>query len=262
MLPIIGTSVPPSPAALEEALKSGFRAYGIEPKAITVEGADVSALDRIAIDLSNANVSRATQPPKPGQAGETVAFAKDFSVKAHPLLLENIPAQFEVNASDVSFGISSAERNGVLVPQNAKDGSVLVEIDRSNLERLLEKAASEAASKQGVEIKETRLELTSKSDRAMSFRADVVGKVFVMKAPVSLTGDLAIDDDLNLHLSNLAVGGSGMLANLANGFAQPHLKKLEAQPINLAVFAVGSLKLRDIRLRGGDSLRLEARFGA
>jgi hypothetical protein len=262
MLPIIGLSVPPSPAALEEALKAGFGCYGIEPKSVSVQGAALSELESLAVDLTNANISRSVQMPKPGPVGETVALARAFSLKANPLLLEGIPASLDVTAADVALGLSTDDRNGMLVPTNARDGSIVVEIDRGNLEKLLEKAASEAASKQGVEIRETHLELTSKSDRAMSFRADVVGKVFVMKAPVSLTGDLAIDDDLNLHLSNLAVGGSGMLANLANSFAQPHLKKLEAQPIALGVIALGSLKLRDIRLQGGNSLRLEARFGA
>ena len=113
-----------------------------------------------------------------------------------------------------------------------------------------------------MEIKETHLEFTSRGSRELSFRAEVVGKVFMMKAPVTLTGDVAIDDDLNLHLSNLTIGGSGMIANMASGFAQPYLKRVQAQPISLGMLALGSLKLRDIELAGGDTLRLEARFGS
>jgi hypothetical protein len=214
------------------------------------------------IDLSGANVSRNQRPPQVEQTGEASIQARSFEISAIPLLLEGIPATVSVRASETAFSVSQAGEHAVLVPQRATDGKVSITIARGALESLVQKAASEAAGKQGVEIKETHLEFTSRGEKAMSFRADVVGKIFVMKAPVSLTGELSIDDDLNLHLSNLAIGGSGMLANLANNFAQPHLKKAAAEPIALGMFSFGALKLRDIRLGGGETLSLEAAFGS
>lgn len=262
MLPLIGSAVPPSTAALKEALAQGFARYQIKPHEIKVDGDELADLRQLLIDLSGANVTREAQPPKPSTPKDEVAVAKKFALVAQPLLLEGIPAQLSVKATDVGFAVAKGGDHLLLVPQRAKDGHLELEIERSALESLLTKVASEAAGKQGVEIKEAHLEFTSRSSRELSFRAEVVGKVFVMKAPVTLTGDVLIDDELNLHLSNLAIGGSGMIANMASGFAQPYLKRIQAQPISLGMFTLGSLKLRDINLAGGDALRLEARFGS
>lgn len=262
MLPLIGSALPSSASLLQTALKEGFAKYDIIAREIEVKGENLRQLEQLSIDLSGANITREAQPPKPGKPQEEVASAEKFSLTAKPLLLEGVPAQLSMTASDV--GLASAEGGGhlLLVPQRAKDGHLHLEIQRADLETLIRKVASEVAGKQGVEIKETHLEVTSRGPRDLSFRAEVVGKVFVMTAPITLTGDASIDDDLNLHLSNLQIGGSGMIANMASGFAQPHLKKAQSQPISLGMFTLGTLKLRDIQLAGGDTLRLEARFGS
>ena len=260
MIPIAGSALPESPAALQAAVTEGFLRYAIVPREITVEGDNTASLSRISLDLSGANLTRETQIPQPGSPGAEVTVVKALSLSATPLLLEGIPAVISLRAADAGFGLTSGDQL-FLVPQRAQDGHLEIEVQRTDLEALIQKVASEAAGKQGVEIKETHLEITSRDERSLSFKADVVGKVFMMKAPVTLTGDLAIDDNLDLHISNLAIGGSGMIANLANSFAQPHLKRAQAQPISLAVFRLGSLQLRDVQLAGGQSLRLTARFG-
>lgn len=262
MLPIIGSAVPSSTSVLQTALKEGFAQYGLATRKVEIEGDALSDIQRLSIDLSGANVTRDARPPQPGKPQEEVAAAQNFALVADPILLEGVPARLSVKAADMGLATATGGNHLFLVPQRAKDGHLHLEIERTALESLVQKAASELAGKQGVEIKETHLEFTSRGGRELSFRAEVVGKVFVMKAPVTLTGDVAIDDDLNLHLSNLTVGGSGMIANMASGFAQPYLKKIQEQPISLGMFTLGSLKLRDIQLAGGDRLRLEARFGS
>jgi hypothetical protein len=262
MLPISGSTVPDTTAALREALLQGLSRYEIVPKNVQLEGDSVSVLRTLAIDLSGANLTRATRPPKDISVGQHALEVDSFRMEGNPLLIELVPATFSLTGDHVRFSQGTAEGALFLVPQDASSALLRMEISRESLETLIQRIGGELAGKQGVEIKETHVELISKGDKELSFRAEIVGKVFVMKAPVTLTGDVSIDEQLNFRISNLAVGGSGMIATLANNFAQPHLRRAEAQPISLAVLNLGSLKVRDIRLRGGDTLLIEAQLSS
>lgn len=260
MLPISGSELPSSPEALSNELRQGFLRYGVAATSVSADGDDVRTLRTLAVDLTGSNVDRSAQPPRSISLGQDSITAADFRMEGSPVLLEGVPANFSVTGQDVRLALGEGDGYKFLVPQSVRTGLVRIEVMREALEALIQKVGSEAAGKQGVEIKETHVTLTSKSDRAISFQAEVVGKVFLMKAPVTLTGDVAIDEQLRLHFSNLAVGGSGMIANLANGFAQPYLKRAQAEPIPLAVVNLGSMKVQDIRLRGGESLQIEAQL--
>ena len=60
----------------------------------------------------------------------------------------------------------------------------------------------------------------------------------------------------------LAIGGEGMIASAAGGFIRPALAKLDGRTFSLMALSLGSIRLRDLQLRGGDSLRLTAQFGS
>ncbi len=151
---------------------------------------------------------------------------------------------------------------GWLEPVSATSGNVSVEATREALESFLHSFAVGAAKKQGFEVKKTRLDCTQEGPRAVSFRAEGTAKVFVMSASLALTGKLAIDDELNAKLSNLALDGDGMILKLAGSYAKPHLDKLEGRAFPLMAFTAGGLRLHDVELTAGNSLRVQAKFGA
>jgi len=90
----------------------------------------------------------------------------------------------------------------------------------------------------------------------------VTAKMFIATATVTLDGQLAVDDQLDARFSNLRFGGEGMIANAAAGFIRPSLTKLEGRTFSLMALPLGAIKLRDLQLAGGDSLRLTAQFGS
>src|SRR5436190_2230041 len=82
-------------------------------------------------------------------------------------------------------------------------------------------AVAAQAKKHGLDVTETRLTFTQRGPRALSFQGDVTAKVMIMKAHLTVTGDLDLDDALQLRISNLKLTGGGMAATLARGFLQP-----------------------------------------
>jgi hypothetical protein len=49
---------------------------------------------------------------------------------------------------------------------------------------------------------------------------------------------------------------------MVNTVARPFLEKWEGREFALLAFSLGGLKLRNVAVHGGDSLRLDASFGA
>ncbi len=261
MIPLATPSLPTSPSLLEDAVRAGFARYSITARSVQAQGQTTSALDNLRIDLSGAEVTRNLRVEKPGVAGAETITASRLAIDAKPLLLEGAALEFHLEADAVVFALSEAGAGQqVLSPIRAENGRLSVEATRPALEELLRKAATEVASKHGVEIREVHLKLVSTGSRTLTFEAEVIAKVFIMKAPVTLRGHAEINDALDLRLSELTVGGNNMAANIANSFARPHLERLQSQPISLAVLSMGEIKLHDVEIAGGDSLRIGARF--
>lgn len=263
MIPLATPSLPASPDSLEDAIRAGFARYSIAVRRVKATGPATKDLESLHIDLSDSQVTRELRVGKPGNPGEETVVVRHLKIDATPLLLEGAPLEFHLQAEQVALALTEPvgdER--VLSPRSAQNGRLSAEISREALESLLRKVATELAGKQGVDIKEVHLKLENVGPRELRFEAEVVAKVFLMKAPVTLSGVARIDDALNLHLSGLAVGGNNMAANIANSFARPHLERVQKEPFSLAVLSLGEIQLRDVEIAGGDSLRLSAHFGS
>ena len=263
MIPLAAPSLPASPELLEEAIRAGFARYAITVRDTKALGATATDLESLQVDLSGAQVTRDLRPGRPGSPSGDTINAQQLSVTATPLLLEGAPLDFQLQAESVTFAVTTpVGEERVLSPIKAQNGRLSAEISRTALEELLRKVASEYGGKQGVQIQEVHLKLENSGPRTLLFEAEIIAKVFVMKAPVTLRGRADVDNALNLQLSDLSVGGNNMAANLANSFAKPHLERVQSQPFSLAVLSLGEIQLRDVEVAGGDSLRLAAKFGS
>ncbi|HEY2343297.1 MAG TPA: hypothetical protein VGH90_09725, partial [Chthoniobacteraceae bacterium] len=149
----------------------------------------------------------------------------------------------------------------ILLLQTAADGHVRVDIASTDLDRLIQKLASEAAAQQGAEILETHLTLTSKGPKSLAVEGKVVAKMF-FKVELSFTGNLDLDDQLNLRFSNLTTSGSGMAAGLAANFLRPHFAKLQEKPIPLTAFNLGGLRPSSAEISTGEMISFQAKFGS
>ncbi len=262
MLPLSAESTPNTPAELTEALRRGLKELGLEPQQLDVQGESLGQLTSLRVDISGNRLTREFRAPLPDSAGDTEVAIGQFDFLGSPVYFEGAPLDIRLNASGAKAGMAFTGGKGALVPKTANSGDLTVEATREALESFLNSIVVEAAKKQGFEVRKTHLEFTQEGPRAVSFRAEVTAKVFVMSASLALIGKLSIDDDLNARLSNLALDGDGMILKLAGGFLKPRLDSLEGRSYSLVALIPGNLKLRDVELTAGNSLRVHAKFGA
>ena len=261
MLPLAAEKLPATPDELAAALTAGFAARGVAVPMARVEGAALAALTALRIDLTGARFTRGFRVSAMPAAEPATVVTERLEVIGAPLDFEGTPLEVRVEAECAEMRLAGQPSDGALVLANAAGGSVSLAVAHGALEALLHRLAKEAAGKQGVEIKKTKLELTARGARALSFRCEVTAKMFVMSADVSLSGNLDVDDQLNARLSGLTLGGDAMIAKLAAGFVRPQLDKLEGRVIPLRALAPGALNLRDVEIAVRDGLEIRAKFG-
>jgi len=265
MLPLQGSAFPSDIDELQSALLGGLEDCQIAPAAVTLRGTAFPALKELRIDLTGATLTRKVRLPvaksyKPGKLDIT---ADRFEVTASPLHMEGVAMEFLLSAEGAEFSAATAESGErLLALHRSGPGHLTAAIAFSDLQRAILAAAQEAASPHGVEIISSNLELTASGGRALDFSVEISAKVSILKAVLTLTGHAELDDSLLLHLTDLQVAGSGMAGGLATGFIRPHLEKLQRQPIDLAVLSLGEIKLRELRVTAGKTVRIEAAFAS
>ena len=77
-----------------------------------------------------------------------------------------------------------------------------------------------------------------------------------------MTGQLELDDHLNLEISDLNCTGDGGIATLACGILTPYLRKIDGREFPLMLFPLGDVRLRDVRLAVDENLIITAEFGS
>ena len=262
MLPLAGEKFPASAAELIEALQAGLAARGFAPARVQVEAAAWPELEALTIDLSGARITRDVQLPEAAQAGAEELRCARVEIVGAPLHFEGTPVRLRLEAKGVVFGCGrSALGELLLALRTATDGSVEIQIARTDLEAMLQRVAVVVAGGHGVEVKKTVLRLNAEHSRMLKVEAEVTAKMFVMSAAVKLAGEVAVDDTLRARLSHLRVSADGMVGAMVNSVARPFLEKWEDREFPLLAFSLGGLKLRDVRVEGGEALRLAAHFG-
>lgn len=263
MLPLAASSLPPSHAALAEAITSGFAKYGLTAREIRAEGGTFPQVASLRVDLTGARAHRGLRPAEPGAAGAERIEVERVEVVATPLYFEATPLQLDLHAQGTVLALAhGADSEPMLVLVRAAQGAVTVEARLADLEALAQSLVASAAAKQGVEIKSTHLKFTSRGPRALAFEAEVAAKMFIMTAKVAVAGTLELDDQLNARLSGLACRGEGMIASAANALLKPRFAEIEHRTFPLLALTLGEVKLRDVRLDAGEALRVHAEFGA
>ena len=261
MLPLAAEKFPATPDELAAALKGGFAARGVAVPEVRAEGAVLATLAALRVGLTGARFTRGFRVTATPAAEPATVVAERLEIIGSPLDFEGTPLAVRLEAEGAELHFAGEPADGALVLADAAGGFVTLTVAHGALEALLHRLAKEAAEKQGVEIKKTKLDLTARGPRALSFRCAVTAKMFVMSADLSLSGNLDVDEQLNARLSGLTLGGDAMIAKLAAGFVRPQLDKLEGRVFPLLALAPGRLKLRDVEIATRDGLEIRAKFG-
>ena len=263
IIPLAGAAFPSSAEELRKQLDEAGTELRLKVRS-EVEAANWPAIESLEIDVTGSEVDDASRFARPGRSSEGSMQVQRFALKGKPISVQHMPLSLEVKGTDTLWNL--ARRPGgapALVLERAGDGDIDVRVSRSDVEQLAQTLLSTQAGKHGVNITETRLSFVSRGPRSLSLRADVTAKMMLIKATLTVTGDLDLDDALQLRISNLELTGGGMVAGLARGFLQPHFDRLQARPIALAALEFGEVRLRDVSLAvAGEELQLHAKFGS
>lgn len=266
MFPLSGKDFPRNSEELAKAIRDAlaqvltFRG-GSQP--VTVAAANYPAIERIAVDLSGAEVSIDRPPPRPKPAGDRRPgiTVRELQVVADPIRYQQSNATFHLTGSQMAFDFAHDQQgNAMLVLTDANDGHVDAEIGRAELRSLIMSAASTAARQQGASILDLQLNLQGQGPRSVIADVRVKARKMV-SGTVVIKGRLDIDDDMNATLSGLSCTGEGMIGNLVAGMLQGQLKQLEGKRMALMAFSLGDVAVRDLQISTDDPIRVSAEFG-
>ena len=204
----------------------------------------------------------AARPGPPVGRVEPRSQVAHFELSGRPILVQRAKVDLSCTARDVQLGQSrDKEGNVLLLLQDAAEGQLEIAIELADLEALVLAGAKAEAAKQGVTVESARIELRSRSDRALDVVLQVRAKKLFLSAAMRISGNVEIDEQLNALLSGLECSGEGTLGTLACGFITPHLQRFNGREFSLMALPLGEVKLRDVRIAADRKLRVTAEFG-
>jgi hypothetical protein len=264
MFPLAGKIFPPDAEALRATLEDSLRRI-VTPVGpmVTLEEKSYPELAAIRVSLDGANAGE-RPPARPAAVGtvEPALQIAHFEISARPILVQQAKVELSCIARDVQLGQArDKEGNVLLLLQGAAEGNVTVAVALADLEALVLAGARAEAGKQGVTVESVRIELRSRSDRALDVVVQVRARKLFLSATVRISGTMAIDEQLNARLSGLECAGEGTLGTLACGFIAPHLQRFNGRELSLLALPLGEVKLRDVQIAADRKLRITAEFG-
>jgi hypothetical protein len=264
MFSLFTSAFPSSASDLERLLNESLqRIFVAESAPVTVLDHSYPHLDAINVSLDGARL-RADAPQPPILSAASPAFEVDqFSVHASPLFLGPAAVDLSLSARDVRLGQGKDSTDQIVLSlASAADGKIEISATQTDLEVLIAKLARDQASKQGITIDDVRLKLRQKSAQSVAAEVHLRAKKLFLSASIRVTGQLDLDDQLNLKVSGLNCTGDGGIATVACGILTPYLRKIEGREFPLMSLSVGQVRLRDVRVAVGDKLRATAEFGS
>ena len=246
-------------------LPAGKTVVKIDPSTGTAQANGYPKFERVMIDLTGARFTAERLPPEPKGTGKTqpAGVAKALDISGHPLYVRDAAVDLSLSAADARFNYDrDADNRPILLLADAKNGAVTIKVRKQDLDALVLTAAREGAAKQGVQILESQLTLTQVNDRSLAAEVRVKAKKMFMTATLHLTGKLAIDDALNVRISDVTITGEGMLGEVASAGIRPHLQQVNGKEFPLTALPLGDVRIRDVRVQVGDTLIVTAGFGS
>lgn len=165
------------------------------------------------------------------------------------------------SADDVKLDVARNAK-GDLMPSlaGARNGAVLIELTRAELQGMLMAFAQAAAAEQGAKIESADLTVTQAGDRAVMAMLRVKAKKSFIPATVVVEGRADVDERLNVTLSGLRCTGEGMVGSVVAGVLGAKIKPFEGREFHLAPEPLKNVRLEGLKVEAGDPVRLSAAF--
>ena len=265
MFPLYTTALPSSAPELEQVLNESLRRIfetGSDP--VTVRDHSYPHLAVINISLDSAQLR--SDPPRPPVSAGTASPAlkvDQLVLSASPLSLGPASIDLAISTRDVQLGQAKDSKGQILLSiENAGDGHASISATHAALEAFITSLAQDQGNKQGITIDSVQLNVRQESEHSLAAEVRLRARKLFLRASLKVTGQLDLDDQLNLKMSDLKCTGDGGIAAFACGILQPYLEKIEGRKFPLMSFALGEIRLRDVRLDVGDKLSVTAEFGS
>jgi hypothetical protein len=265
VFPLYTTDFPSSASDLERLLNHSLqRIFAIEAAPVSIRDASYPHLEEIRISLDGARLR--SNPPRPpsicGQISPALQVDR-LSLSALALSIGPAPIDLSLSARTINFvqGKDSDEQV-VLSLESAVDGKIELSIAQTDLAALITAVAQDQASKQGITIDTAQLDLRQMNSHSLAVQVRLRIRKLFLSASIGITGQLDLDDQLNLKVSDLNCSGSGTIASLACSILTPYLRKIDGRELPLMSLPLGEVRLRDVHLTVGDKLCITAEFGS
>jgi hypothetical protein len=246
---------------LNESLRDLFK---LERDPVQLREISYPHLASLVVSLDDARLP--SRPPAlPSLAGQPAPAVRidSFVVNGSGLSVGPASMDFALTAQGVVLH-HAADREGhvVLLLHQAAEGRVEISVSLTNLEALIAEVAKSEAGKHGVIIDGVQLSLHSKSPGSLAAEVSLRAKKLFFSTSLRVTGQLDLDEELNVRISGLNCTGEGAIASVACGVLKPHLEKLEGRDFPLMSLPLREVHLRDVRIAVGDKLTVTAEFGS
>ena len=265
MFPLSTATFPASASDLERLLNHSLqRIFSVEADPVSIRDASYPHIEALRVALDRARLS--SNPPRPPSiAGKTSPALQVDRLHLSALALSIDPATIDLSLSarTVSFVQGKDSDDQVILSlENAADGKIEISVGHSDLEALITDLARTQASTRGITIDDVHLKLQQKKPHSLAAEARLSGRKSFLSVSIQVTGQLDLDDQLNLKISDLNCTGAGGIATLACGILKPYLQKVDGREFPLMSLPLGEIRLRDIRLTVGDKVCITAEFGS
>lgn len=263
-----GSDFPATLDQLAGALMDGLCELFVFPAGtspVQLQGQELSAISRADIRLTSASARTDQIPPRPQPIGkrQPAGAAKELAIVGQPIRVESAALNLSLTARDTRFDYDrDVSGRPLLLIAEAKEGRVAVDISKRDIDALLLSAARKSAQQQGVQVVETNLTLNQPEPRTIAVEARVKAKKLFVTAVVTIRGRASINQELAATLSNLSCTGEGMLGSMACGVLQPKLDQYNNRTFPLTALALGEIRLSDVNVSVGDTIRVTASFGS
>lgn len=265
MFPLHTATFPSSAAELQRLLNESLeRVFISKTDPVTVGDRSFPRLSRVEISLDGSRLR--PEPPRPSIATGKVSPALEIdrlNVSASPLSVGPAELHLSLAASEVRLGQGKdANEQIVLSLQSATEGNIEISILQSDLTALVTGLAQDQAGKQGITIDGVNLQLRQENAHSLAVEVRLRARKLFLAASLRITGQLDLDDQLNVKISGLNCTGDGGMAAMACGILKPYLEKFDGREFSLMSLPLGEISLRNVRLTVDDDLIITAEFGS
>lgn len=269
VLPLARPEVPATGGQLARSIVDAWRATTLKfpdpSKVVTIVGGRYPAVDSLRVDLSNSQLVETGKrrppiaDPKPTSQGLLV---RHFALVAEPARAKGAVMNMQLTGDDVRFELQrDKENNPLLMMTDARSGTVHFDAAIADLEKTMLASAKETSGSRGIFVRSVQLKLTSRGPRSLDADLHLSTLVGFVPAGLRFTARVDVDNAMNCRIHHLDVEGDEIFGPLISLLIRPGLAKYEGKTKPLIGFPNEALRLKDVRIKAGERVTLDAVFG-